>query len=97
MAVIVVTGPLHLLRIWLLVRHVVPLRVAASSRRVTFGIWTLHLLAIEIVFDIHFPSWIFFLQFLDDVIGECLIALHRDEGIAEEVEPAASIISFNDS
>ena len=57
---------------------------------------SLHSCAVSIIFDVHFPRGVPFLQCPYDVVGEGLVALHRDEGVAKEVEPSASVISLDD-
>jgi hypothetical protein len=57
---------------------------------------SLHFCAVNIIFHVHFPRGVPFLQRPYDVVGEGLIALHRDEGVAKEVEPSASVVSLDD-
>lgn len=47
------------------------------------------------MFDIHFPAGMIFLQFVDDIMSESLIALHGDKSIAEEVKFSSIVITFN--
>ena len=53
--------------------------------------------SVIILLDVHFPGGVIFLKFLNEIVGEGLIALHGDECVAEEIKLAAIVISFDDS
>ena len=57
---------------------------------------SLHFSAVSIIFDVHFPSGVPLLQGSNDIVGECLVALHRHKGVAKEVKSAASVIPLDD-
>lgn len=57
---------------------------------------SLYFLSIVLIFDVHFPRGVSFLESAYDIIGKGLVTLHGDEGIAKKIESSPGIITFND-
>ncbi len=47
--------------------------------------------------DVHLPRGVLLLEFVDEVVGEGLVALHGDEGVTKEIESSPCDISLDDS
>lgn len=61
------------------------------------GTWVLEAFFVQIVLDIHLPSGVVFLEALNEVLGEGLVASHGHEGVTEHIESAAGVVAFDDS
>ena len=53
--------------------------------------------AVVVVLDVHLPGGMVLLELGNDLVGEGLVSPHCDEGVAEEVEFPAGVVTLDDS
>ena len=78
----------------IVVRHVLPL---VWHRLIRINFIHRHSFAVEVEFHVHLPCGKLFMQSPDNLMAKRLIASHGDEGIAEHIEFASSIVALDNS